>query len=249
MESRFLSASSLQVSKQLHQIPRVWNQKESVWVHTEEAIQLATQHGEIVRKYGWNPDRVRAILRVHDIPELLTEDKDPRYTCPHLKHTTEEWAMSLLIGNESDRQLWYEYSTWESIDAQFAKAFDKLQFLRELENIPWISEYRNAMELYRKYFEPFSELLKIVDNPRFRTMKISPDNPHLNPIIDSLYQEAFEWAPMELQIKRATELGMMLDEYQDWIQRFPFLTRKKRNEAISLVVAGYVWGIVSRAIY
>lgn len=167
MESLIVSLSTLSVSHQLHQVPRIWNDEETVWEHTEEAIGLTFQYEDIIRKYWGNPDRIRAILRVHDVPELLTGDMDPRFTCPKLKNTIETWAMSLLIGNESDRQLWHEYVLWETIDAQFAKAFDKLQFLKKLESTPWVDEYWKAMWYYRKYFELFPELLAIVDNPHF----------------------------------------------------------------------------------
>lgn len=57
---------------------------------------------------------------------------DPRYTDPQSKSQLEEWAMTRLITDTTDRELWYEYSLGETLDAQFAKAFDKLQFLNEL---------------------------------------------------------------------------------------------------------------------
>ncbi len=109
------------------------------------------------------------LLEVHDIPEILTEDTDPRYTDAHVKHIREEWAMILLISNPDDREAWYEYAAGESIDAQFAKAFDKMQFLLKLQEIGWENEYSGAMRNYRKYFLPFPELLQIVDNPVFST--------------------------------------------------------------------------------
>lgn len=57
---------------------------------------------------------------------------DPRFTNPSTKFYLEEWAMRSLISNQNDQDLWYEYSSGETLDAQFAKAFDKLQFLNEL---------------------------------------------------------------------------------------------------------------------
>ena len=60
---------------------------------------------------------------------------DPRYIHPNMKFSFEEWAMMRLISNQADRDIWYEYTTGETLDAQFAKAFDKLQFLENLKRI------------------------------------------------------------------------------------------------------------------
>lgn len=104
---------------------------------------------------------------VHDIPEILTGDIDPRYMNSNKKNSLEEWAMTNLISNPNDRDLWYEYAFGETINSKFAKAFDKLQFLNNLIRLSEETEYWNAMKKYRVHFEPFPELLQIVDKPLF----------------------------------------------------------------------------------
>ncbi len=162
-----ISDATRMVATQLDAVPRVWNDNESVWVHTEETILLAKKYREIIKTYGWSLPRIISLLQVHDIPEILTGDMDPRFTNPNTKFYLEEWAMTSLVSDPNDRDLWYEYSSGESIDAQFAKAFDKLQFLNELIKLWDINEYNWALKHYRLYFEPFPELLKIVDSPKF----------------------------------------------------------------------------------
>lgn len=170
------SESILALEKFLSDVQRVWTkdpeiqEEESVLDHTRESIELARKYSHIIEQYGWNPLRVVHLLEVHDIPEILTGDTDPRRIDAHVKHVREEWAMTLLISNPSDREAWQEYAEGESIDAQFAKAFDKMQFLLKLQKIGWRSEYPWAMRNYRKYFLPFPELLEIVDHPIFSTI-------------------------------------------------------------------------------
>lgn len=162
-----ISGATRMVATQLDAVPRVWNDKESVWVHTEETILLAKKYWEIIKTYGWSLPRIISLLQVHDIPEILTGDMDPRFTNAQSKFQLEELALTYLISNPNDRDLWYEYSSGDSLDAQFAKAFDKLQFLNELIKLWNSDEYNWALKHYRLYFEPFPELLKIVDNPKF----------------------------------------------------------------------------------
>lgn len=162
-----ISAATRMVATQLDAVPRVWNNKETVWVHTEETILLAKKYREIIKTYGWSLPRIIDLLQVHDIPEILTGDMDPRKIKSNKKYPLEDWAMTNLISNPNDRDLWYEYSSGDSLDAQFAKAFDKLQFLNELIKLWDINEYNWALKNYRLYFEPFPELLKIVDSPKF----------------------------------------------------------------------------------
>lgn len=162
-----ISSATQKVAEQLKGVPRVWNNEENVWVHTEGTIELAKKYREIIAMYGWSFSRIIDLLQVHDIPEILTGDMDPRFTNPNTKFYLEEWAMTSLVSDPNDRDLWYEYSSGESIDAQFAKAFDKMQFLLKLQTIWWESEYPWALANYRKYFLPFTELLQIVDNPIF----------------------------------------------------------------------------------
>lgn len=170
-----ISQSFAVLKQYLSKIQRVWTKnpeitaKESVLEHTQESIALVKKFSDIIKKYGWNPLRIIHLLEVHDIPEILTGDTDPRGTDAHIKHTREEWAMILLISDSEDRDAWYEYAAGESIDAQFAKAFDKMQFLLKLQAIGWKSEYPWALRNYRKYFLPFPELLEIVENPLFST--------------------------------------------------------------------------------
>ena len=77
-----------------------------------------------------------------------------------------------FLSDQNERNLWYEYSSGETLDAQFAKAFDKLQFLNELIKLWDHKEYNWALKHYRKYFIPFPELLDIIDNPTFSTIRI-----------------------------------------------------------------------------
>lgn len=157
-----LTNSTIRVSEELDTVPRIWNPHESVGEHTREAIALVDAYIEVVRKYGWNPESIKRLLKIHDIPEILTGDVDPRYSLAHIKHTTEEWAMSLLVSNTRDRDAWHEYAAGETLDAQFAKMFDKLQFLNELiQHKEHYHEYPTAFENYRKHFEPFPEFLEI----------------------------------------------------------------------------------------
>lgn len=162
------------VASLLNDVPRVWTtiepfqkETESVWTHTTETIALTKKYDYIIEKYWWDIAHIINLLLVHDIPEILTGDMDPRKIKSNKKNPLENWAMTNLISNPNDRDLWYEYSSWETLDAQFAKAFDKMQFLLKLQTIWWESEYPWALENYRKYFLPFTELLQIVDNPIF----------------------------------------------------------------------------------
>mgnify|MGYP003472766816 FL=1 len=167
-----ISVATIKVIEQLKNVPRVWNKEENVWVHTEGTIELAKKYRDIIAIYGWSLSRIIDLLRVHDLPELLTGDMDPRFTNPHSKFQLEEWAMINLISDQNERNLWYEYSSGETLDAQFAKAFDKLQFLNELIKLWDHKEYNWALKHYRKYFIPFPELLDIIDNPTFSTIRI-----------------------------------------------------------------------------
>lgn len=167
-----ISVATQKVTEQLKGIPRVWNNEENVWIHTEGTIELAKKYREIIEIYGWSLSRIIDLLQVHDIPEILTGDMDPRFTNPSTKFYLEEWAMRSLISNQNDQDLWYEYSSGETLDAQFAKAFDKLQFLNELIKLWDHKEYNWALKHYRKYFIPFPELLDIIDNPTFSTIRI-----------------------------------------------------------------------------
>jgi 5'-deoxynucleotidase YfbR-like HD superfamily hydrolase len=162
-----ISEATLKVAEQLKDVPRVWNNEETVWTHTEGTIELAKKYKEIIAPYGWSLSWVIDLLKLHDIPEILTGDMDPRFTNPNTKFYLEEWAMTSLISNQNDRSLWYEYSLGGSLEAQFAKAFDKLQFLNELIKRWDKKEYYWALGHYRKYFIPFPELLKIIDTPIF----------------------------------------------------------------------------------
>jgi 5'-deoxynucleotidase YfbR-like HD superfamily hydrolase len=162
-----ISEATLKVAEQLKDVPRVWNNEETVWTHTEGTIELAKKYKEIIALYGWSLSWVIDLLKLHDIPEILTGDMDPRFTNPNTKFYLEEWAMTSLISNQNDRSLWYEYSLGGSLEAQFAKAFDKLQFLNELIKRWDKKEYYWALGHYRKYFIPFPELLKIIDTPIF----------------------------------------------------------------------------------
>lgn len=167
-----ISKATLKVAEQLKYVPRVWNNEESVWTHTEGTIELAKKYREIIALYGWSLSWVIDLLKLHDIPEILTGDMDPRFTNPNSKYYLEEWAMTSLISNQNDRSLWYEYSLGESLNAQFAKAFDKLQFLNELIKRWDKKEYYWALGHYRKYFIPFPELLRIIDTPIFSESEI-----------------------------------------------------------------------------
>lgn len=167
-----ISKATLKVAEQLKDVPRIWNSEETVWTHTEGTIELAKKYREIIALYGWSLSWVIDLLKLHDIPEILTGDMDPRFTNPNSKYYLEEWAMTSLISNQNDRSLWYEYSLGESLNAQFAKAFDKLQFLNELIKRWDKKEYYWALGHYRKYFIPFPELLMIIDTPIFSESEI-----------------------------------------------------------------------------
>jgi 5'-deoxynucleotidase YfbR-like HD superfamily hydrolase len=81
---------------------------------------------------GVHFEKLRTLLAIHDICEVLTGDIDPR-SCPKgTKYRYEEWAMSLLVTNPIDRDYWYEYSEGESLESRVAKMLDKLQFLLKM---------------------------------------------------------------------------------------------------------------------
>lgn len=162
-----ISDATRRVAEQIKNIPRVWNNEENVWIHTEGTIELAKKYRKIIKTYGWSISRVIDLLFVHDIPEILTGDMDPRFTDPNTKFYLEEWAMTSLISNQNDRDLWYEYSSGETLDTQFAKAFDKLQFLNELKKLWDTDEYQWAFNFHRKFFDPFPELLAIINSSSF----------------------------------------------------------------------------------
>lgn len=168
-----ISRATLRVAIQLKDVPRIWNNEENVWAHTEGTIELAKKYSEIIKAHGWSLSRIIDLLQVHDIPEIITGDTDPRYIEASTKYKNEEEAMLTLIIDKNDRELWYEYSSGKTLDAQFAKAFDKLQFLNELIKLWDFKEYNWALKHYRKYFIPFPELLNIIDNPIFPAKKPS----------------------------------------------------------------------------
>lgn len=168
------SIATQAVAKLLNYVPRVWTteepfqkEKENVWIHTTETIALIKEYANLIKKYWWDMAHIINLLIVHDIPEILTGDMDPRLIDPNTKFYLEEWAMTNLISNPNDRDLWYEYAFGETIDSKFAKVFDKLQFLNNLIRLWEETEYWNAMKKYRVHFEPFPELLQIVDKPTF----------------------------------------------------------------------------------
>jgi hypothetical protein len=47
-----ISSATQKVAEQLKDVPRVWNNEENVWVHTEGTIELAKKYREIIAMYG-----------------------------------------------------------------------------------------------------------------------------------------------------------------------------------------------------
>ena len=153
-------ASVTLLNNSLPLVSRIWTKslpwKESVAEHTMWALILVDQYKKLIEDLWWNPARIQAMLRIHDLPEILTWDIDPRSIAEHTKYYFEEWAMTLLIQNEKDRDLWYEYSQWETLDAQIAKMIDKLQFIEKMLHLWHTDKARSAYYInYRKYFLPF----------------------------------------------------------------------------------------------
>ena len=155
-----LSNNTIQVLNELNHVPRVWTTflkwQESVGEHTNECIALVDQWEKEVKDLWWDPTRMKTLLKVHDICEILTWYIDPRYIHAGKKYWHEEWAIGLLMWNISDREAWYEYSLGESLDSQIAKMLDKLQFLTKMLALWYFNETKNAYQCYYKvYFEKF----------------------------------------------------------------------------------------------